>query len=65
MGYHVAGSNLSNAEQPSVGFRVETAAEAMELVSELQRDGYSVRIATTDGDEVSVNRLQDAAAVDG
>jgi hypothetical protein len=45
MGYIIAGANLANAEAPRVSFRVQTAADALEKIEELERGGYRVRIS--------------------
>ncbi|ACL57084.1 hypothetical protein [Methylobacterium nodulans] len=58
MRYIIAGSNLSNSERPVVTNTVETAFDALHLVGQLQSDGYQVRIATSDGDEVTTEDLK-------
>jgi hypothetical protein len=44
---------------------VETVFDALLLVTQLQSDGYQVRIATSEGDEVTAEELKARAGVGG
>ncbi|WP_407523699.1 hypothetical protein [Methylobacterium oryzisoli] len=65
MGYIIAGSNLANLDRPVVTDTVETVLDALVLVARLQNDGYQVRIATSEGDEVTLEELKARAGVGG
>jgi hypothetical protein len=65
MGYIIAGSNLANSDRPVVTDTVETEFAALQLVTRLQSDGYQVRIATSQGDEVTAEDLKARAGVGG
>lgn len=58
MGYIIAGANLANAEAPRVSFRVQTVADALEKIEELERGGYRVRISSSEGDEVLIATIK-------
>jgi len=58
MGYIVAGANLSNTDRPTVAERAASAVDALRVVTDLQSDGYKVRVSTSDGEEVSPEDLK-------
>lgn len=65
MGYIIAGSNLANLDRPVVTETVETVFDVLVLATRLQNDGYQVRIATSEGDEVPLEELKVRAGVGG
>lgn len=58
MSYIIGGANLANAERPSVNVQAATAAEALQRISVLEAEGYTVRVSSSEGDEVSVDQIR-------
>jgi hypothetical protein len=58
MGYIILGMNNANKGMPKCSNQVDTALEAWEKVIELQKDGYTVRAASSDGADMDLDDLK-------
>ncbi|GJE14907.1 hypothetical protein [Methylobacterium longum] len=58
MGYIISRTNPANKEKPNTSNQIDTALEAWEKVVELQKDGYTVRVTSSDGADIDLDDLK-------